>query len=130
MNRTHGAFTLIEVLACVLIVSLGLTAAAGLMIYGLRLMRVSHGKTIGMATAMTMIADPTPLKTDPTLSPSAPTTTGYLNGMWVIRTESREEPLEGAAGKLFAVTVTVDVYETTGGECFASVTRRMIREKP
>jgi hypothetical protein len=83
-----------------------------------------------MATALTVVVDPSPLKTDPTLTPNAPKSSGYLNGLWVVRDESRETPLEGAGGHLVAVTVSVDVYETTGGECFASITRRIIRKKP
>lgn len=129
MMKHRNGFTLIEVMACLLVIALGLTAAAGLMFYGLHLVRTAHGKTIGMATAMTVLADPSPLKTDPSLTPSGPATSGYLNGLWVVRTESGETSLD-TTNKLVAVTVNVDVYGGGNGECYASVTRRLIRRKP
>jgi prepilin-type N-terminal cleavage/methylation domain-containing protein len=130
MNYPRTGFTLIEVMACVLVITLGLSSAIGLVIFGQRLVRKSHGQTIGMATAMTVTVDPSPLKTDPSLSPNAPTSSGYLNGLWVVRTESDETPISGTGGKMVAVTVRVDVYEIDGGDCFASTTRRLIRQKP
>lgn len=125
MNRQRQGFTLIEVMACLLVLALGLTAAAGLMFYGLHLVRASHGKTIGMATAMTVLADPSPLRTDPSLTPSGATTTGYLNGLWVERKESDEISLGGNDA---SVLVSVDVYDGSGGACYASVTRRLLKK--
>lgn len=130
MRRNVRGFTLLEVMACVLILAVALTSATGLIMYGLHLVRAAHGRTVGLATAMTVIADPTPLQTDPSLSPSGPTTSGYLNGLWVVRTESDEVPLDGINGKLVAVTVKVDVFETGNGECYVSTCRRLIRSKP
>lgn len=127
MIRTRTGFTLIEVMACLLVLSLGLLSACGLILYGLRLVRIAHGRTIGMATAMTIMANPTPLATDPTLTPNGSTTTGYLNGLWVVRTESAPTPLDGAGNSLKSVTVTVDVYEASNGECVASFTRRLTK---
>ena len=65
MTSSRQGFTLIEVLVCVMVLTLGLTSAAGLMYYAIHLVRTSHGQTIGMATAMTALADPSPLSTDP-----------------------------------------------------------------
>jgi prepilin-type N-terminal cleavage/methylation domain-containing protein len=126
----EAGFTLIEVMACVLVLSLGLTAACGLTLYGLHLARSAHGRTIGLATAMTVLNDPSPLQTDPSMSPNAPSSSGYLNGLWVVRTESAPAPVDGGVGKHVAVTVSVDVFEVANGENFASVTRRIIRHIP
>jgi prepilin-type N-terminal cleavage/methylation domain-containing protein len=123
----EAGFTLIEVMACVLVIALGLTAACGLILYGLHLARNSHGRTIGLATAITVLNDPSPLQTDPSMSPNAPSTSGYLNGLWVERKESDPTPL---GGRFVAVTVSVDVFEVANGENFAAVTRRMIRRLP
>ena len=123
-------FTLIEVMACVLILGLGLLAATALIFYGLRLARSAQAKSLGMATAMTVISDPSPLATDPTLSPSGATTSGYLNGLWVERKEADAVALDGAAGKRVAVTVTVDVYEANGGVLCTSANRRIIKRLP
>ncbi len=130
MRYDRRGFTLIEVMACTLILAMALTAACGLILYGLHLVRSAHGRTVGMATAMSVIADPSPLQTDPSMSPNAPTSSGYLNGLWVVRTESEETPLDGAIGTLVAVTVTVDVSEANNGEVFVCTSRRMIRRKP
>ena len=130
MTHRSTGFTLIEVLACLLVLTLGLTSACGLVFYGLRLVRNAHGKTIGMMTALTVLVDPMPLKTDPTLSPSGPTTSGYLNGLWVVRTESASTPIVGVGGVLVAVTVTVDVYEASNGTCYASLSRRLTKRTP
>lgn len=130
MRYDRRGFTLIEVMACTLILAMALTAACGLILYGLHLVRSAHGRTVGMATAMSVIADPSPLRTDPSMSPNAPTSSGYLNGLWVVRTESEETPLDGAIGTLVAVTVTVDVSDANNGEVFVCTSRRMIRRKP
>ncbi len=126
----YRGFTFIEVMASVLVLAMGLTAACGLILYGLHLARTAHGRTIGMATAMSVLNDTTPLPTDPSQSPDAPTTSGYLNGLWVVRTETNEMPLDGPAAKLVTVTVNVDVFEAANGECYASASRRLIRRKP
>jgi hypothetical protein len=121
--------TLIEVMACVLVIAFGLMAACAMVLYGLRLVAKAHGDSVGTATAMTVLADPSPLRTDPTLSPDSAVTQGYLNGLWVERRESGELPLDGAGGKLVSVTVKVDVYETAGGTPLVSVNRRLLRRK-
>lgn len=128
MNRLRTAFSLIEVLACVLILGLGLMAATGLLLYGLRLAREAHGKSMGMATALAVLYDAAPIATDAASAPSGATAQGYLNGLWVERRESDETVLDG--GKQVAVTVHVDVYEGASGRCYASVSGRMLRRKP
>lgn len=128
MNARRGT-TLIEVMACVLVIAFGLMAAYAMILYGLRLVAKAHGESVGTATAMTVLADPSPLRTDPTLSPDSATSQGYLNGMWVVRQESDPLPLDGAGGKLVSVTVDVDVYETAGGTPLVSVSRRLLRRK-
>lgn len=130
MMRACSGFTLIEVMACILILVMGLTAACGLILYGIHLVRTAHGRTIGVATALSVLEDATPLPTDLSQSPNAATSSGYLNGLWVVRTESNPTPADGAAGKLVTITVNVDVFEAANGTCYASVSRRLIRQKP
>lgn len=129
MPRAQRGFTLIEVLACLLVLAVGLTAATGMVQYAMHLVRTSHGQSVGMATALTVLADPSPLATDPSLTPNDPTTgnaTGYLNGLWVERRESDELHL---GGNEYSVLVSVDVYDGNGGTNYASVVRRLIRTK-
>jgi len=121
------AFTLIEVMACVLILTLGLAAATGLVFFGIRLASSAHAKSIGMATALTVLVDPTPLQpANPAWSVTGSTASGYLNGLWVERTAGRPVAVGSAASGLQAVTVTVDVFELQNGRKFASVTRRLL----
>lgn len=128
MSRPRRGFTLLEVMASVLVLTIALTAACGLILYGLHLVRSAHGRSVGMATAMSVLEDPSPLRTDPTLSPAGPASSGYLNGLWVVRSESDEVPLDGT-GRLVAVSVQVDVYGTAYGEVFASLSARVVRRK-
>jgi len=124
------AFTLIEVMAGVLVLGLGLLSATALIFYGMRLARSAQNKSIGMATAMTVLADPSPLRTDPSLTPNGATTSGYLNGLWVERSESDPVFLDSPTNKRRAVTITVDVYEASGGSLCASANRRVITYTP
>jgi prepilin-type N-terminal cleavage/methylation domain-containing protein len=124
-RRACRAFTLIEVMACVLVLGMGLLAATALIFYGLRLARLAQAKSLGMATAMTVLADPKPLPTDPTESPDG-ATPGYLNGLWVERQEKDAVTIDADHE---AVTIIVDVFESSRGTPCASVNRRIIRRK-
>jgi len=126
-NLPRSGFTLIEVLASVLILSIGLIGTCALIMYGLSLVRVAHGKSLGLATAMTVLVDPSPLRTDVASYPDGALTSGYLNGLWVVRSESNAVNLD-ATGRLMAVTVAVDVFDSTNGRCLLSVNRRLIRD--
>jgi len=129
MHRRSHAFTLIEVLACVMILSVGLLSATSLVLYGLRLHSLSHGREIGVITAESVLGDANPLATDPALSPNGATTSGFLNGLWVERTESGEMDISGGMGTLSSVYVTVDVFESQSGRPIVSLARRVIRDK-
>ena len=69
MSPIRRGYTLIEVMASSLVLSLGLLSACALVFYGLRIIRNAQGKSIGMATAMTILADPSPLKTGSHFTP-------------------------------------------------------------
>lgn len=130
MSRVAGsAFTLIEVLASVLVLGLGLLSAVGLLLYGLQLAKLSMGRATGIATAMSVAIDPTPiLPDDPLWTVTVPgTTTGYLNSYWVERREGAETVV---APGITAADVQVDVYETLKGRLVASYNQRLIRGAP
>lgn len=129
MSAKSAGFTLIEVLAAVIILSLGLVSAIGLMLYGLQLAKVSMGRATGMATAMSVAVDPTPLlPANPLWTVSIPgTTKGYLNGFWVERTEGAAQTI---APGITAADVDVDVYETLKGRLVASYSQRILKGAP
>lgn len=127
--RAERGFTLIEVLACVMILSVGLLSATGLVLYGLRLHSLAHAREIGVVTAESVLGDAEPLPTDPAMTPSGASSSGFLNGLWVERRESGEVDISGGMGTLSSVYVTVDVYESQSGRPIVSLARRVIRDK-
>jgi len=142
---TRG-FTLIETLAVLLVVSIGLAAAVGLFSAALRISAQAQGRTTAMATAMSVAVDPTPLL-DPDLaadwtqvstyamdaSSGLAEAHGYINGFWVVRRESSASAdiLAADAGVVHArqVNVDVDVSEVTGGRILASFTTTFVRTR-
>lgn len=143
----HG-FTLVEVIAILLVVVLGLFSVTGLFIYGLRLANRAQASSTAMATAMGIAVDDAPLL-DPAVSVWSRTATygmddssgsalasGYVNGYYVIRREEAPEAdiITGAPGTpagvgARSVHVDVDVYEAQGGEHLASYTTRFVRTR-
>lgn len=141
MNR-HG-FTYIEVLAGVLILSVGMFGVIGLVIYGQRLATRAQAQATGMATAMSVAVDPSPLvppadwdATDwtrgaydltATSGTITCTTSGWVNGLYVVRTEtSVPEDIVGPGVR--SASVEVVVREATGGRLAAGYTTRIMRQ--
>lgn len=126
------AFTFIEVLGGVLILSIGIIAAVAMVLYGLQLANLAIGRTSGMATAMSVAVDPTPLlPADPewttTTSGGVTVTRGYLNSFWVERSEG---PAEAVAPKITSANVVVDVREAVHGRLVCSYNQRVLRQAP
>jgi prepilin-type N-terminal cleavage/methylation domain-containing protein len=124
VNRVRRGFTLLEVLGSVLVLSLGFSAAIGMLLYGFHLSKLSLARTTALATAMSAAVDPTPLGSGWTAAVPG-TTKGYLNGYYVERTESA--PV-GLATGLSVAHVTVDVYETAKGRLVASYDQRLVKK--
>lgn len=128
MKYTHG-FTLIEVLASVMVLLIGFSAAVGMVQYGLQLAKVSMGRSTALATAMSVAVDAEPLQLDgPLWTVAVPgTTKGYLNSYYIERTES---VAAAVAPGITAADVTVDVYETSKGKLLASYNQRLVKGAP
>lgn len=124
--RRPAGFTLIEVLCSVMVLALGVVAAVGMLLYGLDLAKLSIGRTTGMATAMSVAVDASPLlPAGATWTPAVPgLTTGYMNGYWVERTEGAPEIV---APGVTTANVKVDIYETSKGRILASYNQRIVR---
>lgn len=129
MKANRAAFTLIEVLGCVLVLSVGLAAAIGMVLYGIQIAKLSMGRATAMATAMSVAIDPSPLQSSsPTWSIAVPgSTKGYLNSYYIIRTEG--DPITISSGFTVA-DVVVDVYETARGRLIASYNQRLVKKSP
>lgn len=122
--RRADAFTLIEVLASVLILMVGMLAVAGMVAWGVRQAARAQASSTAMATALTVTDDPEPLqRTDWTTFGG--TAQGFLNGYYVRRSESTAGTSAGLQAQgLVSVEISVDVYETLGGAPVASLTTR------
>lgn len=147
MTRRPSAFTLIEVLVILLVVTLGLAAAIGLIAYGARLSSKAQGEAIGMATAVTVAYDPlprvatemaagwsyTPYDFDGAATVTS-TATGFINGLYVVRTETSTAAdviARAADSHVYARSARVDVtvYETIQGAEITSFTTRIVRQR-
>lgn len=139
------AFTLVEVVAVLLVVVFGLFAVTGLFMYGLRLANRAQAASTAMATAVSLAVDDDPLR-DSAISTwtrtasyamddasGSASASGIINGYFVRRTETAAaaDILAGTAGAVGArsVRVDVDVYDAQGGELLASYTTRLVRTR-
>lgn len=146
---SRRGFTMIEVLATLLVVALGLTAAIGLFSYGLKRSLEAQARASALATAATVLHDPTPLL-DPDLAgdwmagsydfdadQGAATTQGLINGWFVQRRETSTvddiiaRRIVGGAQVVYArsVHVEVDVYDAKGSRLLASLDQRFVRQR-
>jgi hypothetical protein len=141
----HSAFTLVEVLAMLLVLVFGLLAVTGLFLYGLRLSSKAQAASTAMATAISIAHDDAPAvdgvtstwKRASSYSLDAGTgsaeASGMINGYFVRRTETAAQAdiLAGAPGAVGArsVRVDVDVYDAMGGQLQASFTTRLVRTR-
>lgn len=122
------AFTLIEVLASLLIITTGMLAVVGMIAFGIRQASRGQASATAMATALTVLEDPAPLgATDWTRTGG--NAQGYLNGYYVVRAVDSSASAASLTGNgLASEAIRVDVYESSGGAAVASMsTRRLAR---
>jgi prepilin-type N-terminal cleavage/methylation domain-containing protein len=119
----HRGMTLIEVLAALLVLSVGFLAAIGVARYALRLSRESIGASLAVATARTVLADirmQGPAILD--LTTVGGVTSGYVNSLYVRRTVV-DQAVRGA--DTFA-TVKVEVFWSGTGDRSVTLQERMV----
>jgi prepilin-type N-terminal cleavage/methylation domain-containing protein len=132
MTRRPDGFTFIEVLACLLIISLGVAAAVSLTLYAELMSERAQAKSTAMATALSVAVDPSPLlhagasaQWHLASSSGQGTTTGWLNGYYIVRVESAGSvPATGFASD----PVSVDVFGGVRGTLVASYSTRIMRQ--
>lgn len=140
MSDRH-AFTLLEVLATLFILALGMLATIGLIRFGIRLAERSQAQATGMATATTALYDRSPGGRAPgtggwvvTASTGTPgpgaayseTMQGRLNGYFVRRTEASLADDEIDARSRWA-SVDVAVWTGEAGEEITRLKGRLMR---
>lgn len=117
------AFTFVEVLAILLVLSLGFTAAILLAKRGQLLTQESIAASLAAATARSVLADARqdgPAVTDWTTSGSV--SQGYVNGLFVRRTISDE----AATGAITTALVTVEVFWSGEGDGALTLSERLV----
>jgi prepilin-type N-terminal cleavage/methylation domain-containing protein len=128
-HYSQRAFTFIEVLACLLVLSLGIASAVGVVAYGANLSSLAQSRTSATSTAISAAYDATPLPTDEAwaaYTPGAGTAEGYLNGYYVVREEAAAEEVTPG---IYASHIDVDVFETFRGRLVASYSTRILRQQ-
>jgi hypothetical protein len=136
VRRALGGFTFIEVISCLLVLSLGIAATVSLTYYAMILSSGAQAKATGMATALTVAIDPAPLMHTSSQAQwqggsagiavtGVGTTTGWLNGYYVVRVEAAgTTPDAGFSND----PVSVDVYDGVRGRLVASYTTWVMRQ--
>ncbi len=145
--RLRAAFTFVEVLIILMVISIGLLGVLALVAFGTSLVTKVNAGITGLATAISVAADPQPLL-DPAVSSewiyspyslSAPgevtcTARGFINGFYVERVEITEPSdiiSKGANGVVYARSahVEVKVYDTFQGKVVTTFITRIVRQK-
>jgi len=120
-------FTFVEVLAILLVLALGFTAAILLAKRGQQLTQESIAASLAAATARSVLADARqdgPAVLDWTTSGSV--SQGYVNGLFVRRTISDEV----ATGAITTAQVTVEVFWSGEGDGALTLSERLVMHAP
>lgn len=142
LSHSRKAFTLLEVVAILLVVTTGLLSAIGLFLYGTRTAGTAQAASTGMATAISVAYDETPWH-DPAfyqasdwtsvVTATGRTDRGFINGYWVERTETvtANDVIAQSSGNnvMYSARVDVAIKEATHGQTVASYATRILRLK-
>ncbi len=84
MTARHRAFTLVEILACILLFAVGTMSVIGVFLFGVRTAASAQAEASAWATAMTVLKDPLPLgvTSDPLTGQSTPWTWSRTGATW------------------------------------------------
>ena len=146
----RSGFTFLEVLACLLVVGLGLASVVAMVYFGIVNSLKAQAGSTAMITAMSVAVDRSPYlspdvasawTTTPTLGYNMDdqvtalkeTSQGYINGYLVVRTETSTQTdiiaMDSSIVYTRSVLVKVDVYALLNGAIVASYNTRFIRQR-
>jgi len=153
MLVSSSGFTFLEVLACLLVVGLGLASVVAMVYFGIVNSQKAQAASTAMITAMSVAVDPTPyLSADIAASWStsgsydmddltgnlSEKAQGYINGYLVVRSETSTPadiiasditPGGGTVVYARSALVKVDVYTLLNGAIVASYNTRFVRQR-
>lgn len=142
--RASGAFTFIETLCILLVVSSGLLGILGLVKWGMTSAAKAQGRLTGLATAVAVANDPQPMRSidwtytpyafdDTTSFEQSSSARGFLNGYWVERTETSKasDVIAAHGGQVYmrSALVRVEVFASLNGTVLASYQMRVVRQR-
>jgi Tfp pilus assembly protein PilV len=116
------AFSLVEILAALLVLVLGFAAVAGLFLRGLTVAARAQADSTAWTTAHTLVVDAAPLGLVPTAAGE-----GWLNG-WYVRRQRGASDVLGPG--LVSVQVTATVYDGRDGRELARESMRFLERTP
>jgi Tfp pilus assembly protein PilV len=126
----RNAFTFVETLACLMVVTFGVMAAIGVILSGINRTSEAQATATGLATAMSAAYDADQSLADAGVwtSSGSGTATGYINGYYVKRTETAtSSALDIPTASTTSHLVEVEVYDQRNGRPVASFTTRILR---
>jgi hypothetical protein len=135
-RAVRRAFSLIEVMACLLLLTLGFFAILLMVLWGQRIASDAQGRATGLITAQSALVDTAPpgsVGTDEqpgltaTIAGALTTHKGWLNGYYVVRNEV-QVPADALSPDQRWVEVEASVYRGIDGGQVATIRRRMIRQ--
>ncbi len=133
--------TLVETLACVLVLTVGALGILALVLQGMALAARAQAGATGLATAQSILYDPAPLGFTPdsnTATGNTRVVTGYLNGYFVRRARVMvsdlsplSPPTPSPAGSTWQVcTITAEVFHGADGTHVATLRQRLLERIP
>jgi prepilin-type N-terminal cleavage/methylation domain-containing protein len=130
-HRPRRGFTLVELLAATLVLSLGIATAVTVVLYGMRLTQTANGRNTGLPTAMSVAVDQSPIVgAGSSWTVAGYNASGWINSYYVTRTETIEAVQPTLPNGISAATVTVTVSTTQGGPVVCTYSQRILRETP
>ena len=110
---TRAAFSFIEVMCVLLILTIGMLSAVALLRFGVRQSQQAQSSALAYPTARTLLYDAAPAGVPATdwASVGSDRWEGFVNGLWARRTVSDKT----VRGNLTFATVTVEVFWSDTG---------------
>lgn len=143
--RPQRAFTLLEILATLLLLVMGVTAVIGMMRYATRIGQAAQARATALAVAEMVVYDPTPdnrtpdpgdadkddwFGPGPIHAPADPSysfqVNGWIHGYYLVREES-STATDIIDDTVRWATVTVHIYAGLEGEHLTAIRRRVLR---
>jgi prepilin-type N-terminal cleavage/methylation domain-containing protein len=123
MTSPNRAFSFVEVLCVVLILSVGMLSAIALLQYGVRLSKEAQSAALAYPTARMLLVDTSPAGVSASEwgPKGGDVWEGFVNGLWARRTVTGRS----VAGNITWATVKVEVFWSDTGDRSVTIQERV-----